>query len=162
MTVLVDVGGGCVPNNVKHRLDNIPLRWMVRQCFAANTGIQFEPSRLHEIGLVPELLYEGAVVGGQDYEEPPEITQKQPTSDGPGKTIGALPRSNIAPSDNNSPISDRRWELQYEAKDALSELHDHLDLRGLKPPALFWWFLELCPRKVRVQTKDDQWIRVRK
>ena len=135
---------------------------MVRQCFAANTGIQFEPSRLHEIGLVPELLYEGVVVGGQGHEEPLEITPKQPTSDGPEKTIGALPRSDIASSDNNSHISGRRWEIQYEAKDALSELHDHLDIRGLKPPALFWWFLELCPRKVRVQTEDDQWRRVRK
>ncbi|KAI9455939.1 hypothetical protein BJY52DRAFT_1384548 [Lactarius psammicola] len=36
-----DVGGGSVPNGTRNSLARIPLRWMIRECFRANTGIQF-------------------------------------------------------------------------------------------------------------------------
>ena len=40
----VDTGGGSVRNGTRHTLARIPLRWMIRQCFLANTGIQFTNS----------------------------------------------------------------------------------------------------------------------
>ncbi|KLO09282.1 hypothetical protein SCHPADRAFT_907921 [Schizopora paradoxa] len=52
-----DVGGGSVKNDTRHSLARIPLRWMIRQCFAADSGIQFQAEKLHEIGLDPDSLY---------------------------------------------------------------------------------------------------------
>ena len=52
-----DVGGGSVPNDTPHSLARIPLRWMIRECFLARTGIQFEADRLRELGLDPDTLY---------------------------------------------------------------------------------------------------------
>ncbi|EEB99946.1 hypothetical protein MPER_00241, partial [Moniliophthora perniciosa FA553] len=46
-----DVGGGSVPNETRANLARIPLRWMVRECFKANTGIMFDVDRLEKIGL---------------------------------------------------------------------------------------------------------------
>ncbi|KAF8169605.1 hypothetical protein K438DRAFT_1909489 [Mycena galopus ATCC 62051] len=44
-------GGGSVANETPHSLARIPLRWMIRECFKANTGIIFEAQRLQEFGL---------------------------------------------------------------------------------------------------------------
>ena len=46
-----DVGGGSVKNGTPYSLCRIPLRWMVRECFKAKTGILFKSDLLHEIGL---------------------------------------------------------------------------------------------------------------
>ncbi|EJD05526.1 uncharacterized protein FOMMEDRAFT_103603 [Fomitiporia mediterranea MF3/22] len=52
-----DVGGGSVPNTTPNNLARIPLRWMIRECFLARTGIQFEADRLRDLGLDPVTLY---------------------------------------------------------------------------------------------------------
>ncbi|GJE95087.1 DUF2235 domain-containing protein [Phanerochaete sordida] len=52
-----DVGGGSVPNDSRHNLARIPLRWMIRQCFLANTGIRFHTELLKNVGLDPAALY---------------------------------------------------------------------------------------------------------
>ncbi|KAI0705165.1 hypothetical protein BC835DRAFT_1314637 [Cytidiella melzeri] len=52
-----DVGGGSVKNGTRHNLARIPLRWMIRQCFLANTGIRFHKSLLRNVGLDPASLY---------------------------------------------------------------------------------------------------------
>ena len=50
--VHLDVGGRSVPNGERFALARIPLRWMIRECFKANTGIIFDSHMLkHEIGL---------------------------------------------------------------------------------------------------------------
>lgn len=46
-----DVGGGAVKNKERHKLSQIPLRWMIRQCFECDTGIIFSAAALAEIGL---------------------------------------------------------------------------------------------------------------
>jgi hypothetical protein len=53
----VDIGGGSVENNTRNSLARIPLRWMIRQCFLANTGIQFYLDSFKEVGLDPSTLY---------------------------------------------------------------------------------------------------------
>jgi hypothetical protein len=41
-----------VPNHTRHALARIPLRWMIRECFEAQTGLIFDMDRLHyEVGL---------------------------------------------------------------------------------------------------------------
>lgn len=53
-----DVGGGSVPNDTRHSLARIPLRWMIRECFRTNSGIQFEADKLRAIaGIDPASLY---------------------------------------------------------------------------------------------------------
>lgn len=52
-----DVGGGSVENGTRHTLARIPLRWMIRQCFLANTGIRFHSALLPKVGLDPHSLY---------------------------------------------------------------------------------------------------------
>lgn len=47
----IDVGGGAVYNHIDNRLANIPLRWMIQQCFETDTGIRFDVKRLRSIGL---------------------------------------------------------------------------------------------------------------
>lgn len=55
---LPDVGGGSVPNDTRHSLARIPLRWMIRECFRTNSGIQFEADKLRAIaGIDPASLY---------------------------------------------------------------------------------------------------------
>lgn len=44
-------------NGTRHNLARIPLRWMIRQCFLANTGIRFPTSTLPNVGLDPASLY---------------------------------------------------------------------------------------------------------
>lgn len=48
-----DVGGGSVPNDTAHSLARIPLRWMIRKCFRAKTGIIFDVELLRKFGLEP-------------------------------------------------------------------------------------------------------------
>lgn len=57
LTYSIDVGGGSVVNATRFSLARIPLRWMIRQCFLTQSGIQFCAGRLHEVGLDPRRLY---------------------------------------------------------------------------------------------------------
>lgn len=57
LTGPLDVGGGSVINATRFSLARISLRWMIRQCFLTNSGIQFAAGRLHEVGLDPRKLY---------------------------------------------------------------------------------------------------------
>ncbi|KAK5688811.1 hypothetical protein LTS10_000789 [Elasticomyces elasticus] len=52
-----DIGGGAVRNEERHKLAQIPLRWMLRQCFECNTGIIFKVHRLAEEGLDVHTLW---------------------------------------------------------------------------------------------------------
>ncbi|KAJ6568236.1 hypothetical protein DFH09DRAFT_1080637 [Mycena vulgaris] len=52
-----DVGGGSVQNDTRHSLARIPLRWMIRECFQAQTRIIFDAQHLQELGLDPATLY---------------------------------------------------------------------------------------------------------
>ena len=79
-----DVGGGSVKKRERYSLGRISLRWMVRECFKARTGIMFKSEALHNLGLDPSQLYPDpsklfpAVlprplplpVGSQPYKEP--------------------------------------------------------------------------------------------
>ncbi|EKM61846.1 uncharacterized protein PHACADRAFT_248724 [Phanerochaete carnosa HHB-10118-sp] len=123
-----DVGGGSVSNDTRHSLARIPLRWMVRQCFMANTGIRFHAELLRGIGLDPAVLY--PVV--HDRSEALYYTPSAPVPDG---TTDA-----------------RLSEEEEDLADALSPVYDQLAL------ARSWWVLELLPMRHRVQrTADGRW-----
>ncbi|EJD04194.1 uncharacterized protein FOMMEDRAFT_167433 [Fomitiporia mediterranea MF3/22] len=53
-----DIGGGSVKNGTRNSLARIPLRWMIRECFRAETGIIFDKDMLkRNIGIDADMLY---------------------------------------------------------------------------------------------------------
>ncbi|KIP04937.1 hypothetical protein PHLGIDRAFT_75091 [Phlebiopsis gigantea 11061_1 CR5-6] len=123
-----DVGGGSVPNMTHHNLARIPLRWMVRQCFLADTGIRFHAARLRGIGLDPGALY-------PTVRERPEGLYLRPGTTVPDGGAGA-----------------RLSEEEEDLADALCPIYDQLALRR------GWWALEVVPLRHRVQLEDDSWV----
>ncbi|KAI1797998.1 hypothetical protein LXA43DRAFT_978230 [Ganoderma leucocontextum] len=108
-----DVGGCAVPEDTPHSLGRIPLRWMVRECFRANTGIQFDAEELRSIGLDPTSLY--------------PVVKERPSPLQPHyhhfHTVA--PRITTAS------------EEEHDVRDALSPMHDQLAVY-----APLWWVME--------------------
>ncbi|KAJ7088156.1 hypothetical protein C8R44DRAFT_991193 [Mycena epipterygia] len=144
-----DVGGGSVQNDTRHCLARIPLRWMIRECFKADTGIIFDAQRLQELGLDPATLY------------PIVVPRPPPLPVGTAK-LESLPRRTswlsrlLSQLEEDVPIDlkepARGMEEEEDLKDALCPIYDQLQL---KP---FWWILELIPMSFRYQGSDGQWI----
>ncbi|KAK3676610.1 hypothetical protein LTR78_003384 [Recurvomyces mirabilis] len=164
-----DVGGGAVKNEVRHKLAQVPLRWMIRQCFETNTGIIFRTHRLAEEGIDVHTLWPTYTPQPRPSGGPPEdIVQKYKQG-----SIAPITRraTLIKPVDEEDPEGlhhvaiwkdeqqkelDDQWTPEYveDWYDALSPVHDQLkDAKG-------WWILEYWPIKVRVQPKDsEEWIK---
>lgn len=128
LSTRLDVGGGSVSNETRHNLARIPLRWMIRQCFLANTGIRFHPELLRGAGIDPASLH--PVV-----QERPEPLYWSPTTTTPNSTVQV------------------GWptEEEEDLADALSPIYDQLSLKK------GWWSLEYVPMRHRVQLADDSW-----
>jgi hypothetical protein len=135
----VDVGGGAVKNETRNALARIPLRWMVRQCFLAETGIMFNRELVARIGLDPGTLYPRVL------PRPDSITFEQ------------TDRSRIASDHSNGTVTvvDKKTILTEEEEDLadiLSPINDQLSL------SRSWWLLELLPMKQKHQQKDGSWV----
>ncbi|KAI0688127.1 hypothetical protein BC835DRAFT_1408164 [Cytidiella melzeri] len=167
-----DVGGGSVPNDTRHNLARIPLRWMIRQCFLANTGIRFYAELLRSIGIEPASLY--PVV----KTRPPPI-YATPSSDVGGNKLNkrtpsekrTTKKARLAASVLPSSTSDSLGidtsgsnvqvvvdqsarvltEEEEDLEDALSPVYDQLQRKKA------WWVLEMLPVRHRVQKEDDSW-----
>ncbi|KAI0094239.1 hypothetical protein BDY19DRAFT_880415 [Irpex rosettiformis] len=134
-----DVGGGSVPNDTRHNLARIPLRWMIRQCFLANTGIRFHSELLRNIGIDPDSLY--PVVKPRPppmYATPSDVRKEEKDNTKAASRAGTL---------------NTLTEEEEDLEDALSPLYDQL----LKKK--WWWLLEMWPVRHRVQREDDSWKR---
>ncbi|KAJ7123421.1 hypothetical protein C8R44DRAFT_620488 [Mycena epipterygia] len=97
-----DVGGGSVKNDTRHCLARIPLRWMIRECFKADTGMIFDAQRLHELGLDPATLC--------------PIVAPRP----PPLPVGTAKLESIPP---------RTSEEEEDLRDALCPIYDSLELK---------------------------------
>ncbi|KAG2009454.1 hypothetical protein CC2G_012391 [Coprinopsis cinerea AmutBmut pab1-1] len=155
-----DVGGGSVSNKTRHSLARISLRWMVRECFKAGTGIMFKSDRLYEIGLDPTTLYPFVT----PRPPPLPITEEHKLRKHPAKEIPirpqalltkkkpqnleALARASQAPAGPMFLGSEEEEEL----RDALSPAYDQLRIQKA------WWVLELMPLQLRYQRGDNQWV----
>ncbi|KAN0134402.1 Uncharacterized alpha/beta hydrolase domain (DUF2235) domain containing protein [Lactarius tabidus] len=129
-----DVGGGSVKNGTPHSLARIPLRWMVRECFRANTEIQFHRESLKRLGLDPDALL--------DLCQPASA----PSSAGVAKADAV---SHVAKPTDGTLVD--LTEENEELEDVRTETHDQL--KKVKA----WWILELLPTRFREQIqKDDQ------
>ena len=150
-----DVGGGSVDNGTPNTLARIPLRWMIRECFKAKTGIMFMTDALRSVGLDPASLY--------------PIVQARPAPLSVGQariqTIPSRAERQLAQAqreherDANSdtvPLltdaSSHKTEEECELLDALSPIYDQLSIKWW-----FWWILEIIPVSHRYQLANGKW-----
>ncbi|KAJ7245358.1 hypothetical protein B0H12DRAFT_1127613 [Mycena haematopus] len=156
-----DVGGGSVPNDTRHSLARIPLRWMIRECFKADTGIMFDAQRLQELGLDPATLCPFVLprppplpVGSADKIEsipPRKGWLRRVFSRNRKKESDDFP---VSPELENISLEKpaHGMEEEEDLRDALQPIYDQLALKPL------WWILEVIPLTFRYQRRDDQWI----
>ncbi|KAI1791607.1 hypothetical protein LXA43DRAFT_1094487 [Ganoderma leucocontextum] len=123
-----DVGGCAVSEDTSHSLGHISLRWMVRECFRANTGIQFHAEELRNIGLDPASLY--------------PIVEDRPRS----------LRPHYHHFNSIAPRAPMASEEEHDVRDALSLVHDQSTVF-----ALLWWILGFLPiwRRIPLGSPSD-------
>jgi len=151
-----DVGGGSVKNKTPNSLARIPLRWMVRECFKARTGIMFRSQGLRDIGLDPSMLYPEVkprppplLVGSRSYQEVPKepsLIRRWLSRD--KSEDAATRKATSSESDRVPPGSEEEEDL----KDALSPIYDQLELKRS------WWILEYIPLNFRYQKGNNEWV----
>ncbi|KAF8889443.1 hypothetical protein CPB84DRAFT_1448736 [Gymnopilus junonius] len=137
-----DIGGGSVENGIKPCLARIPLRWMIRECFKAKSGIMFSAEGLKCIGLDPGSLYPTVL------PRPPALPLD--TSSLATCSIQSIPKKlsveqTVQESSPFFPIELAESEEEADRKDALAPIYDQLILNK------FWWLLEIIPVKLRFQ-----------
>lgn len=136
-----------VLNGTRPNLAHIPLRWMVRECFKANTGILFYTEKIAAIGLDPQGIYP---------EVKPRPAAIQPTT---GQTVKHGPPppepkksgllSCISDPSSSKPkppeVVDysRHSEEELDLIDSLATIYDQLVVNRRQ-----WWLLETYPLKV--------------
>ncbi|KAF9786707.1 hypothetical protein BJ322DRAFT_667687 [Thelephora terrestris] len=128
-----DVGGGAVKNGTRHALSRIPLRWMIRECFLAHTGIMFKTDGLKEVGLDPSRLYPNVL------PRPKALYVKEADPNRICCKIGIV--SAVEPGIILN-------EEEEDLADALSPINDQLSLSPI------WWLLELLPMRQKCLGKD--------
>lgn len=176
-----DVGGGAVGNDVRHKLSQIPLRWMLRQCFECDTGIMFHAHRLAEEGLDVHTLWPKYTRLERPKTEPPRAFVEKYEKGELGhirrrKTAlqpvpSSLPSPSPSPSPSREPQGKKREKEEYALKiwhDASQTQHadywvpeqveDFFD--ALQPMndqlavAPSWWILEYLPVEVKLQNAE--------
>lgn len=147
-----DVGGGAVRNDERHKLAQIPLRWMVRQAFDCNTGIIFKTKALAEFGLDVHTLWPRySQLKAPQHGPPPSVLEKYQ---------GQLPPRQVRRSKLKSVsvdgVDDDMYHLEHPTDedwtpeqiedyyDAMSPLNDQL----LQAPN--WWVLEFWPVQIKL------------
>jgi len=143
-----DVGGGSVESGTRNTLARISLRWMIRQCFLTNTGIQFYRESSKDIGLDFNTLY-------------PFVTPRPAALQAVESVVSRLkaPAHNAEPT--NVTLTDEvqaspwaastfKSEENEELVDALCPIFDELKLSKA------WWILEIIPMKYRTRTGSNK------
>lgn len=142
-----DVGGGSVPNGRRNSLARIPLRWMIRECFYANTGIQFHRESFKSIGLDPATLYPFVTPRSEPLKPLPSTVAELRASAHKSEASEAT----LTDEAQASPLAASTFQSEEdeELADAISPIYDQLKLA----PA--WWILEILPMRHRVQDLRD-------
>ncbi|KAF5364771.1 hypothetical protein D9758_009287 [Tetrapyrgos nigripes] len=140
-----DVGGGSVSNDTKPNLANIPLRWMIRECFKKETGIIFAANELQShLGMDPLCLY--------------PIVKPRPAplplrDDSIVQTVESVNKSN---SEKKCPVTATSTEEEHDLWDSLAPIYDMLVIK--------WYTWDLFERfrmkkwdPVRGNTHEANW-----
>ncbi|KAK0221275.1 hypothetical protein IW262DRAFT_1296008 [Armillaria fumosa] len=156
-----DVGGGSVQNSTRYSLSRIPLRWMVRECFKAKTGIMFDADHLRLIGLDPATLYPSVIPRPPALSVGSSVISTGRTKASFSERIISMFRRRPFPvSDEGQAIVQEisiedppiGTEEEEELRDALSLIYDQLNI------SKSWWILELIPLEFRQQLGNGEWL----
>jgi len=143
-----DVGGGSHGTDEKDSLSSITLRWMIKECFAAKTGILFN-EHLQDIGLKYDPLSDNV------YTDNNPINLRDIPKD-----VAVNHRSAffavLEMLETYLPGIDLTLESKEDSCDAVAPLYNQLEL------APFWWILELLPLLGTYQQEDGTWLRQRR
>lgn len=177
-----DCGGGAVPNETRHMVSRIPLRWMIRQTFECDTGILFHTDVLAEHGLDVDTLWPQLIprqapacgpppsaLDGYDEDQLPTMTERRNSvrrrmalNELYDSSLVSSKSSNTLPSlkTSSAASSASQWypagvlpESHEDYFDSLADINDQLE------QAKFWWILELWPVKYRVKKAYGQWTK---
>lgn len=162
-----DVGGGAMKNEERHKLSNIPLRWMIRQCFECDTGIIFSTKSLVEIGLDVHTLwpkYRGLPV--PVLGPPPSLIEKYeegfpPISRRSSKLVPVEKTDKKGEGFYNLKIF-KEGEIQTDAEWLPEQVEDYFDamcpVNDQLVLAKSWWILEAWPVQYKIQAAEsDDW-----
>ncbi|KAH8119720.1 hypothetical protein DFH11DRAFT_1500290 [Phellopilus nigrolimitatus] len=162
-----DVGGGSVTNDTQNSLARIPLRWMIRQCFLTECGIQFEADRLHVVGFDPHALYPFVLPRPAPLPVSSvrtRVKERAALRDGAkGALICQSCSADTVSSDGGDVASEDEKagggpqavdEEHEELHDALSPAFDQLAKRWA------WWILEIIPLVHRHEKEDGTSVKV--
>ena len=140
-SIYADIGGGSVVNGTRNSLARIPLRWMIRQCFLAKTGIMFHKDTFPKIGLDPGTIFPEVLL-----PRPPMVLQdpKIHTIPVPKPLVVDDDRKAVVYTDGGSFVN----EAEEDLADALSPMYDEL------VRAKYWWILEMIPQRIRYQSSE--------
>ena len=146
-------------NKTPHSLARIALRWMVRECFKASTGIMFNSSMLKEIGMDPSTLYPFVK---QRPSLPPlsptDRIRKPPANEIPIRTYNYFwKRTQKAPPEAEADMhtlltKETRSEEEEDLQDVLCPKYDQLKIKK------GWWLLELIPFQWTYQIDENVWV----
>ncbi|KAK0529982.1 hypothetical protein OC834_002949 [Tilletia horrida] len=149
-----DVGGGAAPNGARHALARIPLRWMIRETFACNTGILWQTERLAELSLDIHTMWpkyidpKVPVVGPKPSSLDKYSQGSLPSLATRRASLREVEPGRLALEDNSGAILPEDEESFY---DAMCDINDQLKLTKI------WWILEIYPVKLFRPTKDGNW-----
>lgn len=179
-----DIGGGSHKNSVNDSLSFIPLRWMIKECLLAGTGILFDQRALSIFGfdfkelketLRQEFTARGLSFHGFGFESHPESFN---LSTKPPPTSTTAPTEHVSTSESSvtsrwfsvpSHLMPNLHQIFYDhsllnlaiqhtrdARDCAAHIWDQLDIQKA------WWILEILPMLTTYQTADGTWIRQRR
>jgi hypothetical protein len=120
---------------------------MIRQCFLANTGIQFHHEAFRDIGMDPAKILD---------PRPPAFKASAyvpPTENGASAHVAEPTEDTLTDEVQASPTaaSTFKSEEDEELVDALSPIYDELQL------SWGWWILEFIPLRHRHQDREGLW-----
>ena len=138
-------------NKTPHSLARIALRWMVRECFKAKTGIMFKSSALKGIGMDPSNLY--PMVKPRPLLpplSPTDCIRNPPAKEIPIRAHNYFwTRMQSAPSETKAGVhTTLATEEEEDLWDVLSPKYDQLKIKKA------WWVLELIPFRMMYRNRD--------
>ncbi|KAK7026863.1 hypothetical protein VNI00_015405 [Paramarasmius palmivorus] len=152
-----DVGGGSVKDTETVNLAQIPLRWMVRECFEAETGIMFSANELRSIGIDPDSIpvkewdESNNKDGGEERSQGNKRNTDNSSSRSPEAAAQVIEtkRNDYSTQNHRDTMSSSIERIEKARKDAVSPMYDRL--RNNR----FWWLLEITPW-MRIYPKEDK------
>ena len=113
---------------------------MIRECFRANTGIQFYRDSFKSVGLDPDTFLK---------PRPPALTPTPTQVSQIIEAAASAPEPTNGTQDTQAAAASFKSEEDEELADALSPKYDRLKL--FKP----WWILEILPMLHRKRNPED-------